>query len=214
MTRVEATPPAAPQPKRSFQLPIPRFSLGRLIKLALLIGVLWVLVQIARTGVWTIPLISKFAYTAPEPIRLVQAATPSTGALLARVPDALVKKSVSITEMELSAIAEQGNQKLHLGLASVQTVITSQSIELSFLMPKRNNAIVRLELEPIVSASGDPDFRVVRSRLGQLDVPQWIVGEPARRLLQLQLQPAFSLLPELQNVQTAEGTLAYTIAAL
>lgn len=212
MTRVEATPPAAPQPARSFHVPIPRFRLGRLLKLAALIGVIWVLVQVARTGVWTIPLISRFSYHAPQPIRTVQAATPSSGALLARVPEALVQKSVHITESELSAIAEQGNQKLHLGLASVQTVITEQAIELSFLMPKRNNAMVRLDLEPIISASGDPDFRVVRSRLGQLDVPAWIVGEPARRLLQLQLQPAFALLPELHTVRTVEGSLTYTIA--
>lgn len=213
MTRVEATPPVAPQPARSFHVPIPRFRLSRFLKLAVLIGIIWVLVQIARTGVWTIPLISQFAYHAPQPIRTVQAATPSSGALLSRVPEALVKKSVHITEAELSAIAEQGNQKLHLGLASVQIVVTDQGIELSFLMPKRNNAMVRLDLEPIVSASGDPDFRVVRSRLGQLEVPEWIVGEPARRLLQLQLQPVFSLLPELQTVRTAEATLTYTIAA-
>ncbi|MEK7631308.1 MAG: hypothetical protein AAB445_00370 [Patescibacteria group bacterium] len=212
MTRVDPAPPVAPQAASRFPLPLPRFSLGRLIKLAVLVGIVWVLVQIARTGVWTIPVISNFAYDAPMPLRTVQAAAPSTGDMLARVPNAVTAGSLTVYEAELSLLAEQGNQKLRLGLAKVQTVISEGRIELSFLLPQRNNAVVRLELEPSISPSGDPDFRVVRSRLGLLDVPQWLIGEPARRLLQLQMQPVATLLPKLAQARAVEGALAYTLA--
>ncbi len=212
MTRVETPPPAVPPPARHFHFPIPKFSLGRLIKLAIVVGVIWVLVQVARTGVWHIPLISTLAYHAPHPSRVVQPMVPSAGDILARVPAALATGHVSITEAELSALAQQGNQKLHLGLANVQTVVTDSTIELSFLLPRHNNAIARLDLEPIITQNGDPDFRVVRSRLGLLDVPQWMIGQPARRLLQLQLQPAFTLLPDMQAVSPVAGTLAFSFA--
>lgn len=209
MTRVEPATPVAPQPARKFRLPMPKFSLGRLLKLAIFVGIVWVFVQVARSGVWNIPGISKLVYRAPSPIRIVQPMVPSTGDIRTRAATAQTTGYITLHEAELSAIAEQGNQKLHLGLADVQTVITENTIELSFLMPKRNNAVVRLDLEPVVTEKGDPDFRVVRSRIGQLDVPQWLVGEPARRLLQLQLQPAFTLVPDIRTVAPTVGTLEY-----
>jgi len=209
MTRIEPVPPSVAPSAPRFHVPIPRFSLGRIIKLGLLVGLVWVLVQVARTGLWTIPLISRLVYTVPVPARTVTAQVPTAGDLVSRVPQVITTGNVTITEGELTALAEQGNQKLHLGLASVQTVITQGGIELSFLLPKRNNAVVRLELEPFLDGSGDPDFRVQRTRLGQLTVPSWLIGEPARRLLQLQLQPAFRLLPPAESVTLAEGALAF-----
>lgn len=213
MTRVEAPPPAEPRPARHFHFPIPKFSIGRLLKLAILIGIVWVFVQVARSGVWNIPGISKIVYRAPSPLRIVRPMVPSTGDIRTRAATAQTTGYITLHEAELSAIAEQGNQKLHLGLANVQTVITENTIELSFLLPKRNNTVVRLDLEPVITEKGDPDFRVVRSRIGQLDVPQWLVGEPARRLLQLQLQPAFTLLPDIRTVTPTAGTLEYRFAS-
>lgn len=213
MTRVEPAPPALPPVAPRFRLPVPRFTLGRLVKLAVVVGIFWVLVQVARTGLWAIPVVSQLAYRAPAPVRTVEPATPSAGDLLARVPAMLTTGTVTVAESELSVLAEQGNQKFRLGFAKVQTVVAESGIELSFLMPQRRNAIVRLDLRPTVTSSGDPDFTVEQARIGALRVPNWFIGEPARRLLQLQLAPAFQLLPPIQNVRTVEGAIVFALTA-
>lgn len=209
MTRIESTPPAAPGVRRQIQLPIPKFSLGRLIKLGLLIIGLWVLVQIARTGVWTVPVISNIAYTRPEPRAInVELSTEQTH--LTDRFRAATAGSVQVADGELTAIARAGAAAVHLGVQGLNIAnAVGQPLELSFVIPQRHNALVRIELSPRVDGTR-VRFDVTRTRVGLVDVPQWLVGEPTKLLLAAALTPYFEVAPPVRTVQTEAGGLRFS----
>ncbi|MDP2789566.1 MAG: hypothetical protein Q8O51_00345 [bacterium] len=192
-------------------LPIPKFSLGRLIKLGLLIIVLWVLVQVSRTGMWTIPVISRLAYTRPEP-RAVSVELSTERTNLASRLSAAVGGSVQIADGELTAVARAGASTLHLGVQGLNVAnAAGQPIELSFVIPQRHNALVRIELTPRL-ANQRVQFDVQRTRVGMVDVPQWLVGEPTKLLLAAALAQYLTAAPPMQTVEAVEGGLRFTFA--
>lgn len=210
MTRVESTP-STPVVRRQMHLPIPKFSLGRLIKLGLLIIVLWVLVQVSRTGMWTIPVISRLAYTRPEP-RAVSVELSTERTNLASRLSAAVGGSVQIADGELTAVARAGASTLHLGVQGLNVAnAAGQPIELSFVIPQRHNALVRIELTPRL-ANQRVQFDVQRTRVGMVDVPQWLVGEPTKLLLAAALAQYLTAAPPMQTVEAVEGGLRFTFA--
>lgn len=210
MTRIESTQPA-PVVRRQVHLPIPKFSLGRLIKLGLLVIVLWVLVQIARTGVWTIPLVSRLAYTRPEPRAIAVELSTERTHLTDRLRDA-ANGSVLVTDGELTAIARAGASSLHLGVQGLNVAdAVGQPLELSFVIPQRHNALVRIELKPRVDGTRVL-FDVSRTRVGMVDVPQWLVGEPTKLLLAAALTPYFAAAPPVRTVQTEDGGLRFSFS--
>lgn len=210
MTRVESPVPAPVTPRR-FHFPVPKFSVGRLIKLGLLFIVLWVLVQVARTGMWSVPVISRFAYTRPEPRAVSVELSVDRTNLVSRLRDA-VGGSVQVADGELTALARTGASSLHLGLQGLNVAnVAGAPLELSFVIPQRHNALVRIELQPRVD-----DRRVVfdvqRTRVGMVDVPQWLVGEPTKVLLAAALAPYFKVAPPLTTVTTADSHLLFTFS--
>ncbi|MEK7518502.1 MAG: hypothetical protein AAB549_01110 [Patescibacteria group bacterium] len=210
MTRVESTP-STPVVRRQIHLPIPKFSLGRLVKLGFLVIVLWLLVQIARTGVWTIPLVSRFAYTRPEPRAVAVELSTERTHLANRLRDA-VGGSVQIADGELTALARAGSSTLHLGVQGLNIAnAADQPIEFSFVIPQRHNAIVRIELQPKV-IDRKVQFEVSRTRVGMVQVPQWIIGEPTKLLLAAALAPYFSAAPPVQTVQAMNGGLRFSFS--
>ena len=210
MTRIEATP-TAPVVRRQMRFPIPKFSLGRLIKLGLLILVLWLLVQVARTGVWTVPLVSRFANTRPEP-RAIAAELSTDRTHLADRIQAALRGTVDIADGELTSLVRSSASKLQLGVQGLNVAdAANQPLELSFVIPQRHNALVRIELEPRI-ADGKVQFDVRRTRVGMVDVPAWIVGEPTRLLLNVALAPYFTVAPPAQAVETVDGGLHVTFA--
>ncbi len=210
MTRIEPQPPAPAVPRR-FHFPIPKFSLGRLMKLGLLILVFWVLVQVARTGVWTVPVVSQLAYTRPEPRSVALELSPERTKLGDRLQEAL-GGTVQVADGELTALARAGSATLHLGVQGLNVAnAEGQPIELSFVIPQRHNALVRIELQPRVEG-GRIAFDVSRTRVGMVDVPKWLIGEPTKLLLTTVLTPYFNAAPPLQEVRAVDGGLLMTLA--
>lgn len=211
MARVEASSPTpvAPPPRR-WHMPIPKFSLGRLIKLALLVGIVWVVVLVARTGLWNIPFVSAATYTRPEPLERITGTFDVEQVLQERAAG-FISGSMQISDSELTALAQVGSQKLHLGLAEVNVVaLANQPLELSFSIPKRNNAVVRIDLVPVIH-DGQLDFTVTRTRVGAVAVPDWTIGQATRVLLATQLRPLFAG-ARLESVTTADHQLRLTYA--
>lgn len=208
MTRVESTPLAPVAPRR-YHFPVPKFSLGRLIKLGLLIVVLWALVQVSRTGMWSIPVVSRLAYTRPEPRTVSVELSPERTNLGSRLRDA-VGGSVQVSDGELTTLVRTGAAALHLGVQGLNIANAAGApLELSFVIPQRHNALVRIELQPRID-----DRRVVfdvqRTRVGMVEVPQWLVGEPTKLLLAAALAPYFKLAPPVATVGTVDGGLRFT----
>jgi len=211
MTRIESTPPA-PVARRQFHFPIPKFSIGRLIKLGLLILVLWVLVVVSRTGMWTIPVVSHFTYTRPEPRAVVAELSTERTRLTDRLRDA-VGGSVDIADGELTALARAGASTLHLGVQGLNVAnAAGQPVELSFVIPQRHNALVRIDLQPRV-VDEHVQFDVQRTRVGMVDVPKWIIGEPTKLLLAATLTPYLAAAPPMQDVQATNGGLHFTFSS-
>lgn len=212
MTRIESIPPAVPAARRQFHLPIPKFSIGRLIKVVLLVLVLWVLVQVARTGVWTIPVISRLVYTRPEPRAVTVELSTERTQLLERFREA-VNGTVKIVDGELTALARAGSSSLHLGVQGLNIAnVAGQPLELSFVIPQRHNALVRIELKPRL-ANNHVQFDVGRTRVGMVDAPAWIIGEPTKLLLTAALAPYFNVAPPIKSIEAVDGGLRFSFSS-
>jgi hypothetical protein len=211
MTRIESRPPATPGVRRQLHLPIPKFSIGRFIKLGVLVLVFWVLVLVSQTGVWTVPAISRFAYTRPEPRAVsVELSTDRTH-LADRFTEAL-GGAVEIADGELTALAQTSAASLHLGVQGLNvTNVAGQPTELSFVIPQRHNALVRIELQPRVTDQ-HLQFDVTRTRIGMVDVPAWLIGEPTKLLLAAALAPYISAAPPVQAVQVVNRGLRFSFS--
>ncbi len=207
MTRIEAVPPTpVVKPPRRFHLPVPRFSLGRLIKLGIVVFLVWVLVLIAKTGLWQIPFISQFAYHRPSPIHIASPTT-ATATLTERLAN-ITNHEVDIPDSELTTLASAGVSTLHLGVTEINVAaISGDELEFSFAIPQRHNALVRITLQPVRSADNHLTFNVSRTRIGEVTVPSWVIGEPTRLLLLSQLTPLLRSLPALRDVRTTDFAL-------
>lgn len=207
MTRVE--PQAQVEPRPRFHLPIPRFTLRRFIAVAFVVAIFWVCMVVARTGLLRVPFFSNVFYAAPTPRTL------EAGAERRSVEEQireLTLGSVTVTNGSLSDLAQAGADRLHLGIASVRIVGgTDVPLELSFIIPQRNNALVRIDLVPEIT-NAELVFRVARTRIGSVDVPTWLIGEPTRLLLTAQLQPILRLAPPVDAARVVERGLTLTFS--
>lgn len=213
MARVMPMSQQPPAPTRQrFFLPIPKFSIGRVIRLAILVFIIWLLVQVARTGMWQIPVISKFAYHEPQPIHAVTPTNENAEELTNRILALVGQREVVLREDGLTMLSNQGAANLHLGITDVAIAADSvqKNLEMSFRIPQKRNALVRLRLKPKISSDGHLVLEPQKTLVGELAVPSWIIGEPVRLLLSVELQPILKILPKLQEVQVQTTGLLLT----
>jgi hypothetical protein len=210
MARVMPTSqtPTAPTRQR-VNFPIPKFSIKRFIRLAVLILIVWLLVQVARTGMWNIPIISKFAYHEPQPIHAVIPANENFQDLTSRMVALVGQREADLKENELTMLVNQGAANLHLGITEVAVAAdnSQNNLEMSFRIPQKRNALVRLRLKPKVSSDGNLIFQSQKTQIGEIVMPNWIIGEPVRLLLAVELQPILKPLPKLQGVEVQSSGL-------
>lgn len=207
MTRVEPHAPAKSQP--SFHLPVPKFTIKRFIRLIIIVAVFWVCILISKTGLVNVPVFSGIFYKTPSP-RVLDSGE-IFGDAQQRVKE-MVNGSLSLSNGELSDLTRIGANRLKLGISNVQVVGgTDVPLELSFIIPNRNNALVRIDLVPEVK-NNDLKFNVTRTRVGEVDMPNWIIGEPTRLLLASQLQPVLRLAPPLQSISVTKSGLTLGFA--
>ncbi len=210
MTRVEPPVQAQAAPRSHFHLPVPRFTIKRFVGLVFLVAVFWAGMQVARTGLVRLPFFTNVFYTAPEPRATAAGLEPGNVEEQLR---AAARGTVTLSNRTLSDLAQVGADRLHLGIANVHVVGgTDVPLELSFIIPQRNNAIVRIDLAPEV-VDGDLHFRSARTRIGTVDVPTWLIGEPTRLLLTAQLQPLLRIAPPIGTARVVERGLSLTFTS-
>lgn len=215
MARVYPELPPAGEPRRRLSLPIPRFSIGRLIKLAILVGIIWVFVLIARTGLWDVPVISPFVQPSAQPLRGVEVPLENPADLVQRLQSFATGRTFVIREAELTLLVQQGASKLSAPVTEVGVVTTSETageLEFSFRIPKRHNALVRLWMLPSVNETGDLFFTAREAKVGDVRVPTWTIGGPLKLLLATQLEPILRLAPPIEQVSAADGALRFTFS--
>jgi hypothetical protein len=196
-------------------LPIPRFSVGRLIKLAILVAIVWVFVIIARTGLWQVPIISSFVQPTAQPLRAVEVPLENPADLVQRMQGLATGRTLVIREAELTVLVQQGASKLSAPITDVAVVTVSETageLEFSFRIPKRHNALVRLWMLPSVNDAGDLFFTAREAKVGDVRVPTWSIGGPTKLLLTSQLEPILRVAPPLEQVSAADGALRFTFA--
>ena len=205
MTRVEPQVPGVPA--RRFHVPVPRFTIRRFLFLLILVAAGWLCGRVAQTGLVRIPVFTRLFYSAPVP-REARVATDS-GNVQEKLRE-LAGGGVTITNAELSDLARAGAERLGLGLANVAVVgQLGAPLEFSCSLPQRNNALLRLELVPEVR-DGELTFQATRTRLGMLDVPSWLLGEPTRLLVSTQLFPLLEPAPPVATAQVTDRGLHLT----
>jgi hypothetical protein len=119
---------------------------------------------------------------------------------------------VDIADGELTALARAGASTLHLGVQGLNVAnAPGEPIELSFVIPQRHNALVRIELQPRV-VDEHVQFDVHRTRIGMVDVPKWVIGEPTKLLLTAALTPYLAAAPPVQSVQATNGALHFSFS--
>jgi len=208
MARLENPNPQPPPTNRTnFHLPIPKFSLGRLLRLAILILIVWAIIWVSKTGMWQIPLFTKVFYHVPEPVRLVSQSNENLPDLILKSKDSLINGKLKISEAELTFLLANSISNVSLGISRPNVAIQNSEIEFSFLIPKRNNALVRLYLIPVLNADQEIDFEVKQTYLGQVTGPNWLIGQPTRILLAQELKPILKVAPKIQQVSTETGNL-------
>ncbi|MFA6587828.1 MAG: hypothetical protein WCT08_02030 [Patescibacteria group bacterium] len=208
MARIEPVKAQSSVPNKSgINLPVPKFTIGRLIKLIILVLVVWTAIQVARTGLWQIPLFTKYFYQAPEPIRIVGPISQNFPELIIQSKADITNKNFRLSEGGLTYLLANSIAGMHLGISRPNLTIESQTMEFSFLIPKKNNAIVRLYLQPILNAENSLEFVVSKTFLGQVSVPSWLIGEPTKILLAQELSPILKVAPEIRQVKLESRNL-------
>jgi hypothetical protein len=167
---------------------------------------------VARTGVWTIPILSNIFYTRPEPRAVTLELSTERTNLAERLKNATMG-TMEITDGELTTLTRAGASTLHLGVQGLNIAdVAGQPLELSFVIPQRHNALVRIELQPRI-VDKHVQFEVSRTRVGMVDVPKWLIGEPTKLLLATALTPYLSVAPPVNTVETVEGALRFTFSS-
>ncbi|PIS40570.1 MAG: hypothetical protein COT26_02650 [Candidatus Kerfeldbacteria bacterium CG08_land_8_20_14_0_20_43_14] len=208
MARIEASnQDQKPERKLNFHLPVPRFRLGRLIRLVILILIVWVIIQVSRTGLWQIPLFSKYFYHQPQPIRIASQVDNNISELAKRVQTGVGTQKISISEAELTSLLTNSIQSTRLGISRPNLVAEDDTMEFSFIIPKRNNALVRLYLIPKLSPDSKLEFEVKKTLVGEISVANWFIGEPTKLLLTQELTTALKFAPKIQQVWLEPGNL-------
>lgn len=201
MARIEVSNQnSKPASKLNFHLPIPRFSLGRLIRLVILVLIVWGIIQVSRTGLWQIPLFSKYFYHQPQPIRIVSQVNNNMTELARRVQDGAVNQKIAISEAELTLLLVNSIQSVKIGISRPNLVVENDTMEFSFIIPKRNNALIRLYLIPKLSSDNKLEFEVEKSLVGEVSVAKWFIGEPTKLLLTQELATVLKVAPKINQV--------------
>jgi hypothetical protein len=161
---------------------------------------------------WQIPIISKFAYHEPQPIHAVTPINENSKDFANRIVSLVGQRQVVLNEGELTMLAEQGAENLHLGLSGLAVAAdsTQKNLEMSFRIPKKRNAVVRIRLLPKITSDGNLTFEPQKTLIGEIGVPNWIIGEPVRLLLAVELQPILKPLAKLREIQVQSAGLNLT----
>ncbi|RJO59753.1 hypothetical protein C4546_00495 [Candidatus Parcubacteria bacterium] len=188
-------------------MPVPKFSIRRLIYLGLAVLGFWVMVQVSRTGLWQIPWISRIFYNPPQPIRVVAPADISFPSTLAKIGQGLLATQVLISENEMTRLLSDSLTMTRLGISRPNLVVEPESLEFSFLIPQRNNAQVRLYLFPLLNDKKELDFQIQKTLIGEVKFPSWIIGQPTRLLLAQELNTFLKASHKPSAVKTQSGNL-------
>jgi hypothetical protein len=161
---------------------------------------------------WQIPLLSKFTYHEPQPIHTVTLVAENSKDLANRIVKFVGQREVVLKESELTMLANQGALNSRLGISDITVAADSvqKNLEMSFRIPKKRNALVRLRLNPKITSDGKLTFEPQKTLIGETSLPNWLIGEPIRFVLAIELQPILKPLPKLQEVKIENAGLRLT----
>lgn len=190
MTRIEPQQDTRPTGKSSglmktigkFFLFFIRLPFRVTFRLILIAVILFVLLQIIRTGAWTVPVASDIFYRQPEPAHEVRSAVFSKELLLLRMEESINASSDAgvpsyvISEEELTALLEQvllekDNQPFLTG----QIAILDGELEFFGNLRSNHNVFITALLEP--QKDGETNvFKVNSLKIGNVQIPTSVVS--------------------------------------
>ncbi|MFA5022485.1 MAG: hypothetical protein WC508_05410 [Patescibacteria group bacterium] len=146
-------------------------------------------VVLAKTGIAQVPVLSKFLYRVPQPIRVVDIGDINTfkpTGFKAGIAKSENLVYMYIPEKELTYLAKTKltGKPDSFFASNLQTVIENQQVEVFGLLIKPFKANLTAKLKLYIS-NGNPGFKITQFKIGNLSIPSGTANFIAHRLVDL-----------------------------
>ena len=163
----------------------------------LLILVFLVLVCLAKTGLVEIPLISRIFYAKPEPLRIVNFEGYKTADLVKKLDLTTLTENpqIELSEEELSFLFNEFLLSQNIKYEKAQAALDLESSEIFLEINSPIKAIVRTDFDVSVPEKNKINIDFFNVKVGNINVPDFIVSDLEKKLNNTITDKIFDLLP-------------------